>query len=128
MRVAAKDLSEDQRAMYAGVRAWLDRGARTKRTLTCAGFAGTGKSTVVSVLARELPSPLAFCAFTGLGQLGDLYDFGYALTCHKMQGSQAAEVCVLVEPDMRYVMAADEHRRWLYTAVTRAEKRLCVVR
>jgi hypothetical protein len=65
MRLTAEDLSTDQREMYAGIQAWLDRGTRTKQTLTCAGFAGTGKSTVVSVLARELPSPLAFCAFTG---------------------------------------------------------------
>ncbi|MHB8563309.1 MAG: ATP-dependent DNA helicase [Acidiferrobacteraceae bacterium] len=65
MRLTVEDLSDDQREMYSGIRTWLDRGTRTKQTLTCAGFAGTGKSTVVSVLAHELPSPLAFCAFTG---------------------------------------------------------------
>jgi exodeoxyribonuclease-5 len=65
---------------------------------------------------------------TYLNRLGDLYDFGYALTCHKMQGSQVAEVCVLIEPGMEYVMSPEDRKRWLYTGVTRAEKRLCVIR
>lgn len=51
-----------------------------------------------------------------------LFDFGYAMTCHKAQGSQADRVLVLEE----YLPSTDHHR-WLYTAVTRAAKELCVV-
>jgi exodeoxyribonuclease-5 len=62
-----------------------------------------------------------------MAQLGALYDFGYALTCHKMQGSQAAEVGVVVEGGMAR-MPREDRIRWLYTAVTRAAERLTVIR
>jgi exodeoxyribonuclease-5 len=54
-----------------------------------------------------------------------LWDFGYALTVHKAQGSQAERVLVFEE---RFGRSTDEDwRRWLYTAVTRAERELTVV-
>lgn len=59
------------------------------------------------------------------GSPGDLFDFGYALTVHKAQGSQAEEVLVFEERFPR--SSDDEWRRWLYTAVTRATTRLTVV-
>ena len=59
------DLSSDQAEAMASIRTWLDRGSRTKPTLTLAGYAGTGKSYVVSILATTLQGPVAFCAFTG---------------------------------------------------------------
>jgi ATP-dependent exoDNAse (exonuclease V) alpha subunit len=59
------------------------------------------------------------------GQRGDLWDFGYALTVHKAQGSQAEGVLVFEE---RFPKSSDDDwRRWLYTAVTRARVRLTVV-
>lgn len=59
------------------------------------------------------------------GDRGDLWDFGYALTVHKAQGSQAERVLVFEE---RFAKSSDEDwRRWLYTAVTRAELELTVV-
>ena len=59
------------------------------------------------------------------GERGDLWDFGYALTVHKAQGSQAEKVLVFEE---RFTRASDEEwRRWLYTAVTRAERELTIV-
>ncbi len=64
-QLTASDLSPDQRIAYDGISTWLNRGAQTKRTLTLGGYAGTGKSALVSILAHEMPSPLAFCAFTG---------------------------------------------------------------
>lgn len=50
-------------------------------------------------------------------------DFGWAITCHKSQGSQWNEVIV---HDESYVFkeAADQ---WLYTAITRAAERLVIV-
>lgn len=54
-----------------------------------------------------------------------LFDFGYALTVHKAQGSQAKTVLVFEE---RFSQMDDEQwRRWLYTAVTRAEEELYIV-
>lgn len=52
------------------------------------------------------------------------FDFGYALTVHKAQGSQWDDVIVVDES-----FCFREHRlRWLYTAVTRAAKRIRVIR
>lgn len=55
---------------------------------------------------------------------GDLFDFGYALTVHKAQGSQAKRVVLFEE---RFKKTDDDNwRRWLYTAVTRAEEELYI--
>jgi len=55
---------------------------------------------------------------------GDLFDFGYALTVHKAQGSQAKKVVLFEE---RFNRTTDEQwKRWLYTAVTRAEEELII--
>ena len=55
----------------------------------------------------------------------DLFDFGYALTVHKAQGSQAARVIVFEE---RFKQMTDEDwRRWLYTAITRASEELILI-
>jgi exodeoxyribonuclease V alpha subunit len=48
-------------------------------------------------------------------------DLAYALTCHKLQGSQTARVVVAIEP-IRLLEPS-----WLYTAVTRAERQAVVV-
>jgi exodeoxyribonuclease-5 len=56
---------------------------------------------------------------------GDLFDFGYAITVHKSQGSQARKVILFEE---RFSKMDDEMwRRWLYTAVTRAEQELYII-
>jgi exodeoxyribonuclease-5 len=57
---------------------------------------------------------------------GALFDFGWAMTCHKMQGSQVDDLIVVSE----YMgwMSAEDQQRWLYTAVTRAAKKLTVLR
>ncbi len=68
------------------------------------------------------------CAMgVSLSQLGRPYDFAYGLTCHKMQGSQAPEVGVVLEPGLMR-MGREDRARWLYTSCTRAEKKLCVIR
>jgi ATP-dependent exoDNAse (exonuclease V) alpha subunit len=52
------------------------------------------------------------------------FDYGYALTVHKAQGSQWDNVVLFDEGG-----AFREHRdRWLYTGITRAAKRLTLVR
>ena len=54
----------------------------------------------------------------------DEFDYGYALTVHKAQGSQWDDVILFDESG-----AFREHRaRWLYTGVTRAAQRLTLVR
>ncbi|KZL26373.1 ATP-dependent DNA helicase [Pseudovibrio sp. WM33] len=54
----------------------------------------------------------------------DEFDYGYALTVHKSQGSQWDDVVLFDES-----WAFREHKtRWLYTAVTRAAQKITVVR
>lgn len=53
-----------------------------------------------------------------------IFDWGYAITCHSAQGSQFDEVVVV---DEAHVFKKDA-KRWLYTAMTRAVERVTVVR
>ena len=54
----------------------------------------------------------------------DEFDFGYALTVHKSQGSQWDDVVLFDESG-----AFREHRnRWLYTGITRAAEKLTIVK
>ncbi len=54
----------------------------------------------------------------------DDFDYGYALTVHKAQGSQWDNV-VLFDESWAF---KETRQRWLYTAITRAAKRLTIVR
>ena len=62
-------------------------------------------------------------------RIGDIvpkeFAYGYAITCHKAQGSQWDNVLVLEE---NFPYTAEEHARWLYTATTRAVEKLVIVR
>ncbi|MFW6109815.1 MAG: ATP-dependent DNA helicase [Patescibacteria group bacterium] len=58
-------------------------------------------------------------------EIGNLFDFGYVITVHKAQGSQAPKVLLFEE---RFSSMTDEEwQRWLYTGVTRAEEELIIV-
>lgn len=52
--------------------------------------------------------------------------YGWAVTCHKAQGSQARRV--LVTTDDVIGTTDEDRRRWLYTAATRAQESLRLVR
>jgi len=55
----------------------------------------------------------------------DLFDFGYATTVHKSQGSEWPKV-VLFEQRNRY-QSDQDYARWLYTAATRAKEKLFII-
>ena len=69
--------------------------------------------------------PFNFTKNRRLTLIGDLFEFGYALTVHKAQGSQAKRVVLFEERFSR--MSDEEWSRWLYTAVTRAEEELFII-
>ncbi len=52
-------------------------------------------------------------------------NLGYALTCHKSQGSEWPEALVFIEDSVK--LSTTEGRRWLYTALTRAKETVRVV-
>lgn len=58
-------------------------------------------------------------------QAGLLFDYGYATTCHKFQGSQARHV--IVRHEIFWRDDEDTRRRWAYTAFTRASERLWII-
>ena len=83
-------------------------GGRTARVSVYPEFFAGGAETIPWVKRRN----------------SDEFDYGYALTVHKSQGSQWDDVVLFDES-----FAFREHRdRWLYTGVTRAAKRLTIVR
>ena len=53
------------------------------------------------------------------------FTYGYAITCHKAQGSEWDKVLVIEEDFPRVKL---EHARWLYTAATRAVDKLVIRR
>jgi len=52
------------------------------------------------------------------------FDFGYAITCHKSQGSQWDNVLIYDES----WCFRDDWQRWLYTAITRASEKVTLVK
>lgn len=52
------------------------------------------------------------------------FDYGYAITCHKSQGSQWEDVLVYDES----WCFRDMWQRWLYTAITRASEKTTIVK
>ena len=82
---------------------------------------------VVEVDGAEMVIP--GCAFTRDDPSEDesrstTFTFGYALTCHKAQGSEWGNVLIV---DEYQGPAASARKHWLYTAITRASKGVLVV-
>lgn len=71
------------------------------------------------------PRPIKEVEELPVQAIGDLFDYGYALTVHKAQGSQAGKVLLFEERNRH--MSDEDWRRWLYTGITRAEEQLTIV-
>jgi ATP-dependent exoDNAse (exonuclease V) alpha subunit len=54
----------------------------------------------------------------------DRFEFAYAITCHKSQGSEFDFVVVFDES----WAFQEEQNKWLYTAITRAKEKLLIIR
>jgi exodeoxyribonuclease-5 len=84
------------------------------------GSRSTVKVAVLKAFFEGKEGELGFA----LRRESDEFDYGYALTVHKAQGSQWDDVILFDES-----FAFREHRaRWLYTGLTRAARRLTVVK
>jgi hypothetical protein len=62
------------------------------------------------------------------GAVRDPWAFSYAMTAHKSQGSQWPVVCLKDAPPPHWMDGDRAGERWLYTAVTRAEKEVRLLR
>lgn len=79
----------------------------------------TGKSTVTPKMAYQMrrgkrcpDPPLEF-------------SYGYGITCHKAQGSEWDKVVIF---EQNFPFDKEEHRRWLYTAITRASEKAVIIK
>jgi len=61
--IGVKDLSKDQKEVYDNVLKWFKD--KNDLILRVGGFAGSGKTTILSLLAKEIGENAAFCCFTG---------------------------------------------------------------
>lgn len=77
-------------------------------------------STGVTVNAKH-----SLASFNALGKRSDLYnykhpfDYAYVVTCHKAQGSEWGRVLVIEQKSDLW-----DHKRWAYTAASRAKEEL----
>lgn len=53
------------------------------------------------------------------------FNYGYAITVHRAQGSEWNKILVFEE---RFPFDKEEHKKWLYTAITRSASKLVLVR
>ena len=60
-----------------------------------------------------------------MSEAGSLFDFGYAMTTHKAQGSSFEHAIIYL--DRAEKPWDEEWRRWAYTSITRASERLTVL-
>lgn len=95
-----------------GIRLWLDEPDSGRETTLVAVRSEFFDD---DVAAAKLP----FKELKGTQQ----FTYGYAITCHKSQGSQWSTVCVFDESST----FREDRCRWLYTAVTRAADNLTLV-
>jgi len=83
--------------------------------------------TTYTTVAKETHNPkiLHNTVYQHEKPLVNLFDFGYAISVHKSQGSQFKYVILFEERN--FYQSDDEYCRWLYTAVTRASEKLVVI-
>lgn len=83
----------------------------------------------IRILVDDMEVTVPNAAFEGLRLARDAsesavpFDFGYAMTVHKAQGSEWANV-ILIDEYRRQ----EDREKWLYTAITRAADSILVVR
>lgn len=74
--------------------------------------------------SKEYKTCLANAVDAGFDSI-DFFDYGYACSVHKSQGSEWDRV-VLFEQRTKY-WDDDYYNKWLYTAITRAKKKLFII-
>ena len=73
---------------------------------------------------KHLKLQQKYAAKKGAGRV-DFFDYGYAMSVHKSQGSEWKKVIVFEQRSKHW--DDDMYARWLYTAITRASEKLFVI-
>jgi exodeoxyribonuclease-5 len=126
MPVALTDVRDEGHTKYFYARVWVedDRGALKEDRGEVRVYKGYFE-TAVDGNENRILQDLNFRQQHRLVEL----DWGYCITCHKAQGSEWASVVVFDDGwGTRGKGGEKRHRRWLYTAVTRASREVAVVR
>jgi hypothetical protein len=98
--VRESDLSSDQLEVYGQLVRWYANDTSSRQVIRIGGLAGTGKSTIVSVFAREHHADnIAFCSFTGKAanvlktklREADVRNPGFVGTIHRMMYTTKTE-------------------------------------
>jgi exodeoxyribonuclease V alpha subunit len=105
------------------VHTWRDHLFRLKRNRLAHNYAAAINHSGFGADGLALHVEVSFDDETRIFTRDDLInlDLAYALTCHKLQGKQAARVVVAIEPTRLLEPS------WLYTTITRAEKQAILV-
>lgn len=77
-----------------------------------------GKAYELTIDFKQLGNPTLVEDAHSNNEIG-FFDYGYAITCHKAQGDEWENVLVLEEKSDLW-----EHKRWTYTAASRAKTKL----
>ena len=102
----------------------------TVRTETQSEFDKPLKVNVMRVDFEEYHNPEARKALRPWDFKGkQIADFGYAVTCHKSQGSQWPKVLVVEENVLNWNKPGipEARAQWLYTAITRASEQVTII-
>lgn len=86
-------------------------------------FNKANHSDIILNEGHEYPKEYLKKEFPGMGSC-NFFDFGYAITVHKSQGSEWDKVILI---DNEYIRDETFYSKWLYTAITRAKKKLLII-
>lgn len=119
--------NDKERGLLNGTLWTVDKVVRVRDHDATVSMVGDDGGRFVGKIALEqLAADKPFGRLELAGQ-GDPFMYGYALTVHKAQGSEARRVRLYLD----YMMGRggrEDYARWLYTGVTRAREELRLVR
>lgn len=90
-------------------------------TISLRAERGNGKPAILEIAKSEFIGKKADASERFRSSLA-FFDFAYGITCHKSQGSEWENVLVINE-----VLDRETHEKWLYTAITRARRKIILV-
>jgi exodeoxyribonuclease-5 len=131
--------SKNQQPMYNGFRGYFESGVTEVDDHFWSGKINFPYEDLIAKVKNlckyQFGYPKTFSSFSELeefgmevkhwNEVGLLFDYGYALTVHKFQGSSSDNVILFNERPAP--VSDDNYRRWAYSAVTRSSNKLTII-